>query len=408
MDKRKLFAYLIPALLLYLLSTGLSFAAFSYLSRPEAVKSPQGPGQPPFPSDFELDPSLPKTEACPLNGNLHTQKEKEIWQTRRPLGLMIENHLDSRPQSGLYHADVIYEAVAEGGITRLLSLFYCAAASSDIQVGPIRSARTYFLDWVSEYGNFPLYAHVLGANCNRDTGSGCLNGAPADAMGQIRKYGWVAAGNDLDQAAVGFPTFWKDYERLGRPVASEHTMYSTTTKLWDYAAKARGLTNLDRQGNEWHETFRPWLFKKDAAQSDRPQSATLEFSHWSGYQDYQVRYEYDPQTNTYQRFTGGLPHQDLNLNKPLHPKVVVVQFTTERRANDGYDNNLRLLYGTIGKGQALIFQDGQETKATWQKKSRTERTLFFDAKTGRELELNPGQIWIHVVPIGTKISFIED
>jgi len=76
---------------------------------------------------------------------------------------MIENHLDSRPPSGLSRADVIYEAVAEGGITRFLTVFYCGVASEDVRIGPIRSARIYFLDFASEYGDKPLFVHQGGA-----------------------------------------------------------------------------------------------------------------------------------------------------------------------------------------------------------------------------------------------------
>ena len=87
-----------------------------------------------------------KDKPCPLNGALYTKSRQEKWQERRPLSVMIENHLDSRPSLGLSRADVIYEAVAEGGITRFLALYLCQDAGD---IAPVRSARTYFLDWVS-------------------------------------------------------------------------------------------------------------------------------------------------------------------------------------------------------------------------------------------------------------------
>jgi len=69
-------------------------------------------------SGFKIDPNAPKTEACPLSGQLFAKAERQIWEGRRPLTVMIENHEESRPQSGLNKADIVYEAVAEGGITR--------------------------------------------------------------------------------------------------------------------------------------------------------------------------------------------------------------------------------------------------------------------------------------------------
>ena len=110
-----------------------------------------------------IDTSGPRDQKCPLNGAYFTKGEREVWEKRRPLAVMIENHADSRPQSGLSRADVVYEAVAEGGISRFLAVFYCGAAAGSAKpydVGPVRSARTYFLDWASEYADYPLYLHA--------------------------------------------------------------------------------------------------------------------------------------------------------------------------------------------------------------------------------------------------------
>ncbi|GIW64151.1 MAG: hypothetical protein KatS3mg092_0084 [Patescibacteria group bacterium] len=84
----------------------------------------------------------PKTEECPINGAFYSKSQRQKWEARRPLGVMIENHVEARPQSGLSSADVVFEVVAEGGITRFLSVFYCQDAP---YIGPIRSARIYFI-----------------------------------------------------------------------------------------------------------------------------------------------------------------------------------------------------------------------------------------------------------------------
>ena len=183
------------------------------------------------------------------------------WEKRRPLGVMIENSSAARPQSGLSSADVVYEAVAEGGITRFMAVFLCQDTDP---IGPVRSARTYYLDWISEYGASPLYAHVGGANTP----------GPADALGQIERYGWGAY-NDLNQFSVGFPTFWRDYDRLGANTATEHTVYTSTQKAWAFAAAKRQLTNVetdDRTGKTipWDQNFVKWTFKDDAPVADRP------------------------------------------------------------------------------------------------------------------------------------------
>jgi len=334
-----------------------------------------------------FDSKLPKTQPCPINGVKYSKQQEDWWKQHRPLGVMIENSLDARPQSGISSADVVYEAVAEGGITRFMAVFYCQDAGI---VGPVRSARTYFLDFISEYADYPLYAHVGGANTP----------GPADALGQIDGYGWTGY-NDLNQFSIGFPTFWRDYERLGHTVATEHTMYSTTSKLWSIA-KSRKLTNIDKDGNSWDTNFVAYQFKDDAASSSRPKSQTVSFNFSGGYTDYSVLWTYDPLTNTYLRTNGGQAHKDKDTGKQLAAKNVVVLFMTESNADDGYTNNEHMLYGTKGTGKADIFMDGQETVGTWSKKSRISRLIIHD-KTGQEMKFDRGLIWFEVLGTLTPV-----
>jgi hypothetical protein len=335
-----------------------------------------------------FDDSAPKTESCPTNGIKYSKAQRQWWEKHRPLGVMIENHEESRPQSGMSFADVVYEAVAEGGITRFLNIFYCQDAGI---VGPVRSARTYFLDYVSEYGEYPLYAHVGGANTP----------GPADALGQIADYGWQTY-NDLNQFSIGFPTYWRDYERAGREVATEHTMYSTTDKLWAVGA-TRKLTNKDKDGNNWDEDFIPYKFKNPEPASKRPASQTISFNFWPGYDQYSVKWTYSPKTNLYTRSNGGAAHADKNTGKALTTTNIVFLFEKESRANDGYEGNLHMLYGTKGTGKATIFIDGKRSEGTWSKKSRTDRTIVKDAQ-GQEVKFNPGKIWFEIVAIGTPLT----
>lgn len=397
---KKLATSVLAALALYLVSTGVSYALFRYLKTPpSSIVSPL----PDQTSGSSINLSGPKTESCPLTALKYTKAEREIWEKRRPLLVMIENHVDARPQSGLSKADVVYEAVAEGGITRFMAVFYCDAAAQEVIVGPVRSARTYFLDWASEYGGYPLYAHVGGAHCDPQTGHGCLNGAKADALGQIERYGWGGPnGNDLNQFSIGFPTFWRDYERLGRTVATEHTMYSTTEKLWA-VAKKRGWTNLDPQGeSEWIDHFTPWKFNEKQANENTVQDVSFYF--WQGHSQYDVRWHYNPETQLFERFNGGQPHKDRNNDQQLTTKNLIIQFCQESPANDGYPGNLHLLYKNTGSGKALVFKNGQVIEAKWSKKDRLSRTFFTDLQ-GQEIEFAPGKIWIEILPAGNQVTY---
>lgn len=390
---QKIILTAILAIIVFGLSSGVSYSAFSKILPAGGLAGLTGPL--PGPSTVVKDnPNLPKTEACPLNGSMHTKEARAAWEQRRPLAVMIENHQEARPQSGLSFADIVYEAVAEGGITRFMGVFYCNL--DDIQVGPVRSARTYFIDWLSEYD--ALYAHVGGANCNAQTGSGCANGAKADALGQIIKYRI----KDLNQFFIGFPVYWRDYQRLGHPVATEHTMYSTTQKLWDIGAK-KGWTAKDENNIAWNANFVEWKFKKDDP-SKSPTAGDIHVSFWDNQPAYEVEWLYDSAANSYKRKNGGADHVDLDTNKQLEPKNVVVQFEKESSANDGYPGNVHLLYGTIGSGKALIFQDGNVMSGKWVKSSRISRTKYLDDK-GKEVSFNRGQIWIETVPEGSNVTY---
>lgn len=384
---------------LYLFSTGASYGVFTYLVAPPQLESATGMEsalEEVLPGGMRklLDAAGPKTEACPLNGQKFTKEEKKAWEKRRPLFVMIENHQESRPQSGISFADVVYEAVAEGGITRFMAAFYCRVQAQEVIIGPVRSARTYFLDWASEYGGYPLYAHVGGANTP----------GPANALGQIGEYGWGGIkGNDLNQFSIGFPTFWRDYERIGHTVATEHTMYSTSERLWA-VAKKRGWTNKSPDDNDWMDSFIPWKFEDEASEGKRGELTTVSYNFWKDYKEYKVKWEYDKTTNEFKRLTGGEAHKDLDTDKQLGVKNVVVIFTKESNANDGYPGDIHLLYGTTGKGKALVFQNGEVIEGTWEKKSRLDRMRIFDEKS-KEVSFAGGKIWISNLPVGAKVEY---
>jgi hypothetical protein len=277
-----------------------------------------------------------------------------------------------------------------------MNIFYCKDAA---YVGPVRSARVPFIDQAAEYGANPLYVHVGGANCDETTGSGCANGAKADALGKIQKLDWDQY-NDLNQFSVPFPVFYRDPDRLpGR--ATEHTVYSSTKKLWDYAKDKRDLTNVDSKGDSWNADFVSWKFKEDA--KTKGTVAKIDMYFTEGMPDYTVTWQYDPLTNSYKRINGGEPHMDKNTGKQIAPKNVVMLFEAFGPANDGYEGG-HIVYGTTGKGDALVFQDGEVIKATWSKKDIFSRLHLVDP-AGKEIAFNRGQIFIQLVPIGNKVTY---
>ncbi len=395
MNKSLLLKIGVTGIILYLLSTGISFLAFSNLvkSRPASVTTsrvvPKTTGGP---SKFLIDQSIPRTEVCPLNNVKYPKKNREIWETRRPLAVMIENSREARPQSGISLADIVYEGVAEGGTTRFMGIYYCGATLGNVNLAPVRSARIYFLPWVLEYD--ALYNHVGGAGRCEDT----TVDDRAKALCAIGRWGI----KDMDQFGISFPDCYRNYDRLDHTVATEHTMVCLSDNLYKIGAK-RDWTNVDENKVSWDENYIPWKFKEEAKEADRGNVSSIEFLFWEGYKDYEVRWEYDKANNIYKRLTAGEVHKDMETGEQLMGKNIVIEFAKETR---GIDEHAHLLYDNIGSGKALIFQDGKTIVGTWKKPTKGDRTKFFDA-AGKEVAFNPGQIWIELVPLGVDVTYAK-
>jgi hypothetical protein len=345
---------LLLLLFLYILSAGVTFGALQFAQKGKTGSTTQqtgingsqqqptaNEGESPLTKLLTITPAEPRNEACPLNGKMFTAQEKAAWEKKRPLAVMIENSPDARPQSGMSSADVVFEAMAEGGVTRFMGLFYCNVQSADTPLAPIRSARTYFVDWASGF-NLPLYVHVGGANTP----------GPADALGQIADYGWNQQ-NDMNQFSIGYPTFVRDYNRLAnKEVATEHTMVTSTEKLWAVAAK-RGWTNLSPTrtlgkkttgGDEWKAGYVPWSFQDGKAGAGTVNAISFQF--WDGYDTYGVKWDYDAATNSYKRTMASEPHLDLNTNQQIVVSNAVIMFADEKGPIDDKKHMLSRPNGT--------------------------------------------------------------
>lgn len=391
---------------LYLISTGVSWALFTYIGG-------DGPG----PIDLgelanarsKINMNLPRTEECPINGGMFTKIEKNIWDKRRPVAAIIENHLDSRPQSGLSRADVVYEAVAEGGITRFLGIFYCGGSASEVSLAPIRSARIYFVNWAAGYGRDPIFLHQGGANnfCNDCPGGVKPRGTVAkevDAYAALDKLGWRNGryGNDLDGGFnVDYPVVKRDQYRLSlTPAAWEHSVVASLDKVYD-EAKKRGFEDKDDKGVSWDDGFRKWKFADDKAVS-APAASTISFTFWDNKPDYDVEWKYDSVSNSYKRFNGGKSHTDWEFDKPqLTTKNLVIMYVKEKGP---VDREFHMFYETLGEGKALYFRNGTVEEGTWEKATALDREVFYD-NNGKEIAFVRGAIWIEAVPSGNTVNY---
>ncbi len=283
----------------------------------------------------------------------------------RPItAVVIENHPDARPQSGLGQAGVVYEANAEGGITRFLAFFLDQRPAT---VGPVRSLRTYFVDWALEF-NAPV-AHA---------------GGNADALDLVGPLGMKDM-NALSFAAGAF------YRANDRRVATEHTLYTNSDKL-DALEGRLGFA-------------KPANFTVSPRKADTPNPAAphpnihIDYS----YAGYQVDYKYDPATNDYGRSLSGAPHIDRNTGAQIRVKNVIIEMMPTSYGTTRIGEQT-VIMGTVGRGQGWVLRDGDAIAVTWVKDAHNARTKLLDA-TGAEVPLDAGNTWYSIVPVGKNVSF---
>ncbi len=273
--------------------------------------------------------------------------------------VQIENMVDARPLSGISGASLVYETLAEAGITRLLAIY--AADGNVSEIGPVRSARPYFLDWVEEYG--ALYAH---------------SGGSPEALRLIPQYDIL----DLNEFAYG-RFFWRSKARY-----MPHNLYTSVELLNEaFAAKEGEVKN-----------FTPWQFKDEVSDEARPNEEKRIKIYFST-KTYEGGWQYDHESNDYLRYQAGVIQQDRD-GSEVWAKNIAVQFTEVVVLDSVGRKDIE----TTGAGEAIVFQDGIRIDGTWQKETQGDRTKFFDL-TGAEIKFNPGVTWVEVVPIGTEVEF---
>ena len=307
-----------------------------------------------------------QTVASKLDG-LKVAKDKA---NRHPLAIIIENHPDARPQIGLAQASIVYEAISEGGITRFMAVYGPEDAE---KVGPVRSARTYFVDWASSFNAF--YAHC---------------GGNLDALDKIKADKIL----DLDQFALGDAAYWRE-PQAGK--ASEHTLYTSTAKLYQAAQEKGWSPTGDFTALKFREpvqtaTTTSTSTTPTAATPVAPQKITVDFSSPT----YRVDWQYDAASNSYLRSMAGSIHKDAASGGQLSVKNIIVQ-EVERSEAITAINEQGYAMKTVGEGKAKIFIENTMIEGTWKKPTRTDRTLFYDS-TGKEIEFIPGHFWIEIAP----------
>lgn len=267
--------------------------------------------------------------------------------------IMIENSPDARPQSGIKQSGVVYEAIAEGGITRFLTLHQ---QDKPQLIGPVRSLRMYYVDWLASYN--AGVAHI---------------GGSAAALKEVRNGNY----RDIDQF-FNAGSYWRATDRY-----APHNVYTSFAKL-DALNAAKGYA----------ESVFTSFTRIDGKAVESPTANTVTINISGPL--YNTSYTYDKINNRYNRFLAGVPHVDREDGAIAPSVVVALKVDMIRVFEDGYREDIK----TIGEGQAVIFQNGIAQEVTWHKPARTSPITFTDA-AGKDVPLIRGQTWVTAVPNGT-------
>ena len=301
-----------------------------------------------------------KLVAAPLDGVLVAPKVA----AQHPIAVMVDDLSPARPQSGFNSASVVWQAPAEGGIPRYMLVFQETIPKL---VGPVRSARYYYIAWAAELR--AVYAHA---------------GGSPQALQTLRLKGSGQLVYNADEFRWG-NSFWRVTNRF-----PPHNLYTDGRHL-------RGIARS--VGAKDQPVAAPWSFAPDLARSLRPRGGRIEM----GYLANHIRYDYDWQTNTYLRSVTGEKGQiDASTGTRVAPKNVVVMLMKFGPLNDGSHKH-RLEAQVTGQGTAWIATNGTTIKGTWRKASLTAPTQFFDG-VGRQVVLTVGQTFINVLQTGSAVT----
>jgi len=275
--------------------------------------------------------------------------------------VMVENSTFARPQSGLSQAGVVFEAQAEGGVTRFMALYQDTTPTN---VGPIRSARPYYIQWA--LGFDAAYAHV---------------GGSPDALSDITSWGV----QDMNQFYNG-----SYFHRITTRDAP-HNVYTGIDTLNQLEA-SKGYTS----------TYTGFPRDAKAAPLKQPTASSIALDI-SG-PVYNPSYVYDPITNSYNRSTDGTPDVDANTNKQLSPSVVIAIVVPLSQGALDSSGAYYSDYNVLGNGTAYVFQNGGVTTGQWHKASNTSQVTF-TTSSGQTILLNRGQTWIAAVSSNSQVSY---
>ena len=319
--------------------------------------------------------NIPKDEPQPV-----PVKKLQIFNqdsNSRVIAVQINNHNQARlNHAGLQDAFIVYEAMVEGGITRMLALYKDKTTE---KIGSVRSSRPYFLDYVLE--NDAIYVHF---------------GFSEQARKDIASLGINNINGLYDNA------FWRD---TTLNVAYEHKAFTSMEKInnmisqkgYRTTSDSPALLNYDVDEVNISETKETELEDgtKETTITNKANTVVIPYSYYMT-----VKYEYDSENKVYNRFANDKAHTDAITKKQYNFKNIIII----KVKNYSIDSYGRQALDNIGTGSGYFITNGCVKEITWQKDSRSSKTVY-KYLDGTDVVVNDGNTFIQIVPINSNITF---
>lgn len=316
----------------------------------------------------------PQTTPTVIEQETKTVRVIDETSNQRPIAVMLDNNIGNIPHAGLMNSYLNYEIIVEGGLTRIMALY----KDSNVQlIGPIRSARHYFLDYALE--SDAIYIH----------------------------YGWSPqAEKDIQKLGVDNINGMTDKTPFNRDtkLQSPHNVFSIKKNIDSYlSTKGYSLTSNNWQllkysadpiylnGTSSEITSAGTTSNADAQAANK---ISIIYSNTEN-----RTYSYDSGSEYYLRSTNGAAHMDRMSNEQLHYKNIII----EKVENKTIDNEGRQELTTCGTGSGFYITNGYARPITWSKASRNGKTRY-TYSDGTEVVVNDGNTFIQIVPTTSNIT----
>lgn len=306
--------------------------------------------------------TVPATDPEPAARNpLNGAALESVW-TGRAMAVVINNHHEAMPQYGVSQADILYEFETEGGVTRRLGIF--SDVTKVATVGPIRSARSYFINVATSYGA-PL------AHCG---GSEYALAAKYDINGNT-----ISKWEHIDEMYNG-AYFFRDTARQSQGYAYEHTLFTSGEKLGK-ALAARNYNMVIAEGVDYGLQFA----ETPALDGEKAEQINIKFLG-----EKTTTATYNKETGRYEIAQYGEVGVDANNGEKLASRNVLVIYAQQSK------KGIHSFYDLIGTGEGLFACDGKIVPIVWTRNS-VEDTFAYTLKDGTPITLGVGNSYVAIV-----------